>query len=137
MVEIACALRRGLGFFSTPPNCGACELCNGIDITTQSVPHFQLHWKRKSGIICYLLGFSYSATNYSNGEVINLSNPVTICSRRPTYHGEVGIGCLLQPMSRQHMSLIGRSGHAMAGSSTMGDDLSSNQSGIAMLASQI
>ena len=35
------------------------------------------------------------------------------------------------------MSLIGRSGHAMGGSSTMGDNVSSNQSGIAMLANQI
>ena len=42
------------------------------------------------------------------------------CSGRPTYRAagsnEVVVGCLLQPMGWQHMSITGRSGHAMIGS---------------------
>ena len=66
-----------------------------------------------------------------------MGHPVTTYSRPSTYRGEVGIGFLLELMTRQHMSPIGRSGHAMGGSPTMGDNLSSNQSGIAMLENQI
>ena len=37
--------------------------------------------------------------------------------------GDVGIGCLLQPMARRYMSNIGRSGHAMATSIIMVDNV--------------
>ena len=36
--------------------------------------------------------------------------------------GEVGTGCLLQPMSGQCMSITGRSGHAMVLSLFIGDN---------------
>lgn len=36
---------------------------------------------------------------------------------------EVGIRCLLQPMTRRHVFITEHSGQIMAGSSTMNDDL--------------